>query len=106
MKGVLLFPLIILFSVQSFAQDSRTITPRKIRSIERRIDVLICKLKHKEILDRKEKESLVTIGTVIEGDVAKYQIGKPVQKDGRGSICYTIRYDMKRDKIISITEQG
>ena len=106
MRRILLFPLFILFSVKSFSQDTKRITPSKIRSIENRIDVLICKLKHKEILDRKEKESLVTLGTVIEGNVAKYQIGKPVQKDGRGSICYTIRYDMKKDKIISITEQG
>jgi hypothetical protein len=68
--------------------------------------VLVSKLKHKDVLDRIERDSLVSLGTVVEENVAKYQIGKLPKKDKRGTICYTIRYDLKKDKIISITEQG
>ncbi len=87
----------------SFARENKNAHP----PIERRIEQLICDHKYQYILDRIEKDSLVTIGTVVEKNIATCQLGKPGQKNkDRYVVFYTIRYDIKEDKIISVTKRA
>jgi len=93
-------------SACSFSQQHRSGENEKTHPpVERRIEQLICVPKYQYILDKIEKDSLITLGTVIEKNMATCQIGKPDKKNKQGTdIVYTVLYNIKVDKIVSITK--
>jgi hypothetical protein len=99
MKAYLLLSLFLVSANCSFSKDNRSLKDQKTAdSIQRRIDFLICDKEHQDMLDRIEREKLVSAGTVVANNIATYRI-----KNKKGAVIYTLRYSIKQDKIISIS---
>jgi hypothetical protein len=75
-------------------------------SLERRIDFLICKKEYTGLIESIEKDSLVVTGIDIKNHVAQCHYGKPARNHKRPVIFYTIAYDMRSDKIRSVSRSG
>jgi hypothetical protein len=98
MKKALLF-LLTLPSFYSYAQK-----PGSTDAIEHRVDVLICKKEYTNLIETIEKDSLEITRTEVKNGIAKCHYGRPARSRKQPAVVYTITYDTKKDKIISVTK--
>ena len=97
----LLLLLLITSTFNSFSQEKHSTD-----FIERRVDFLICTKKYANLIETMQKESLVITGTDVKNGIAKCHYGKPTENKKVPSIFYTIAYDIKKDKILSVSKNN
>lgn len=109
MKRYTLLLLFFASSVCSYAYDRPQKDGKAVNfdSLQHHIDSLICTKEYKHYLDKAADDPSIDSWLIVDKNIATYTVGKPTsetlhKKKKKYTILFTVRYDLKQDKIISV----